>query len=332
MAPRFSFLTTAHRTEHVIGATVRSVQAQTDPDWELVVVDNGPSDRMARTVRRLAAADPRIRLLRRENDGVVGGIRAAAGAARGRYLAQLNSDDLLHPRWAERLGGVLDARPEVTAVSCDAWRFDDVTGLPLPGSYDEVWGAARSGPDTALTLADLVERMCPYYTAAVRREAWPFTGLHQRDAVVTDMVVFLRLVTGGGTVVSLPERLAGYREASSSLSRGPHAELAVERARARVLAAFVERHGGPAEKAALDRERERSRYRQGVVGSRSALLDGDRAGARRAIREALRLRRDRRTLAVAAGVHLAPAIVGRLDRGYRDGTLARRFPAAVTGR
>ena len=83
-----SFLTSAYQTERYVSETIESVLAQTRGDWELIVVDNGNSDEMARIVSNYTS-DPRITLIRQENKGIGGGLGAAANAADGRYLCPL---------------------------------------------------------------------------------------------------------------------------------------------------------------------------------------------------------------------------------------------------
>jgi glycosyltransferase involved in cell wall biosynthesis len=90
--PRFSFLTTAYRTEAYLGATIESVIAQSDANWGLVVVDNGNDDDIAALVAGFDH-DPRITLLRQENKGYVGGVMASAAEAHGHFLCVLDSDD-----------------------------------------------------------------------------------------------------------------------------------------------------------------------------------------------------------------------------------------------
>src|SRR5262249_46089627 len=64
-----------------IKRAIRSVQAQTFTDWELIVVDDGSTDD---TAARIEGCDPRLKLIRQENQGTAGarntGLRASAGS------------------------------------------------------------------------------------------------------------------------------------------------------------------------------------------------------------------------------------------------------------
>ncbi len=76
---------------------VLSVQAQTFGGWELVVVDDGSSDDTPHVLRGLATFDPRIRVLTGDHAGVSRARNTAIDAARGEYLAFLDSDNTWEP-------------------------------------------------------------------------------------------------------------------------------------------------------------------------------------------------------------------------------------------
>lgn len=83
-----------------IGAAIASVQAQTRPDWELIVVNDASTDHTAAVVAGIAEHDARIRLLDLPtNLGAPAGPRnRGVAVARGRYIALLDADDLWHPQ------------------------------------------------------------------------------------------------------------------------------------------------------------------------------------------------------------------------------------------
>lgn len=79
-----------------IEAALRSVQAQTYPNWEAIVVDDGSRDETIRTVERFAHEDARIRLIRHaENRGAQAARNTGIRHAQGQWVAFLDSDD----RW-----------------------------------------------------------------------------------------------------------------------------------------------------------------------------------------------------------------------------------------
>ena len=176
---------------------IESVLAQTSPDWEMVIVDNGLSPSVVEIVSRYAP-DGRIRLLRQENRGYRGGVTAAAEAATGRYLSVLDSDDKIMPSFVSAMADMIAAEPGIDAVGCDAVQFNDAEQGHLPSRYLASLGV-RWQPRYAsqrLTLSDALAGVIPYYTGIVRRDAWQQAGRSAADDPDVDesVVIWLRLV------------------------------------------------------------------------------------------------------------------------------------------
>lgn len=97
--------------------------AETAPDCELIVVDNGSSDG---SVAFLRHAFPSVRVAAlTSNEGFAAGNNAGARLARGRYLAFLNNDAAPQPGWLAALRAELDARPSAgLAASCIVYLHD----------------------------------------------------------------------------------------------------------------------------------------------------------------------------------------------------------------
>ncbi len=113
-APAVTVMMPAFNGEAHIESGISSVLGQTFEDFELIIVDDGSTDRTADIAAHHAAGDRRVRLLR--NDRNLGTSRAtnrAIDEARGRYVAQADHDDVLLPERLERQVSYLDATPDV---------------------------------------------------------------------------------------------------------------------------------------------------------------------------------------------------------------------------
>jgi glycosyltransferase involved in cell wall biosynthesis len=100
--PLVSVVLAARDAEGTIGEAVRSVLGQTLAELELVVVDDGSSDR-TRTVLD-AVDDARLHVLRNpEALGLAGALNVGLEAARGTYVARMDADDVALPGWLERV-------------------------------------------------------------------------------------------------------------------------------------------------------------------------------------------------------------------------------------
>ena len=133
--PRVSVIMPAYNCERFIAAAVESVIAQTEPDWELIVVDDGSTDATAALARDFAARDPRVRVHTQPNSGRPACARnAGLRHARGAAVAFLDADDRYHP---DKLAASLDflaERPELTVVFHNL-QYTDTEGRAQPGSF-----------------------------------------------------------------------------------------------------------------------------------------------------------------------------------------------------
>jgi glycosyltransferase involved in cell wall biosynthesis len=101
-----------------IKRAIRSVQAQTFTNWELIVVDDGSTDDTASLIE---GCDPRLKLIRQENQGTAGARNTGLRASAGSYIAFLDSDDEWLPHHMELCVGFLEAFPEEQFVTNELW-------------------------------------------------------------------------------------------------------------------------------------------------------------------------------------------------------------------
>lgn len=112
--PLVTIVMPAYNAERFIAEAIESVLAQTYPNWELFVVDDGSMDRTAEVAKRYK--DPRIRFLRKHNGGIGSARNLALEKAHGSFLCCLDSDDVLSPRSLETRLDVFSKDPGLDIV------------------------------------------------------------------------------------------------------------------------------------------------------------------------------------------------------------------------
>lgn len=120
--PEVSIIMPAYNAERYIGEAIESVLAQTLTDWELIVVDDGSTDRTPVILREIG--DARVRILHQKNQGPASARNAGLEAAIGRYVAFLDADDLYLPSALADLSEYLDTHPECDIVYSDGIMCD----------------------------------------------------------------------------------------------------------------------------------------------------------------------------------------------------------------
>ena len=132
--PRFSVVMAAYNMEPYLDETVATVVAQTCPDWELVVVDDGSTDRTPDLLAAWSQRDSRIRVVAQERKGKPAfGRNRGIREARGEIITFLDGDDLYHPEKLERQLAILEQWPDVGAAFHDFFWFHSGSEMPANG-------------------------------------------------------------------------------------------------------------------------------------------------------------------------------------------------------
>ena len=205
--PAVSIVTPVWNAAATLAEAVASAQAQTRPDWEMLIVDDGSTDGSRALAEALAAGDGRIRALGwSDRRGAAAARNAGIRAARGRVIAFLDADD----RWradklARQLGYMAATGAPFTFASV---RRIDEAGRPL---------GVLAAPARVDYAGLLRGNVIPCQTAAYDREHYgtvEMPDLPRRQ----DYGLWLMLLARGGEAHGLPEPLADWRMRRGSLS------------------------------------------------------------------------------------------------------------------
>jgi glycosyltransferase involved in cell wall biosynthesis len=102
-----------------LAQAIESAKAQTWPNLEIIVVDDGSTDGTPAYLQEEQAADGRVRFIRNElPQGGAGARNTGISAAKGKYVAFLDDDDLWYPEKTEKQLALLMSNPDASAVSC----------------------------------------------------------------------------------------------------------------------------------------------------------------------------------------------------------------------
>ena len=211
--PDVSVITTVFNGERFLSDCVDSVLAQQGVDLEMVVVDDGSTDRTGAILDRLP--DGPVTVLRRPRLGRGRALNEAIAHSRGRYLAVVDADDVCLPHRLARPFEQLERHPEVDLVGSAQWLFIDEEG--------EVLGQRPAAATTDAEIRSVLRtHRAPFAHSSVtiRREALDAAGGYD-DALLVDfdLDLYIRLASRGrlGTV---PEALVAIRRHDSQFFAG----------------------------------------------------------------------------------------------------------------
>lgn len=215
-APLLSIIMPVYRVESTLSEAVSSILSQRLTDFELLLIDDGSPDGCPALCETFARQDARIRVFHQQNRGLSVARNAGIDAARGEWLAFVDSDDFLAPDCYERLfAAAEDAQADIAV--CSVCRVDD-TGVSLPGQWEALPKQTLFARDALSRLSD--PSMLVVWNKIFRREFFQtlrFPEGHLNEDVFICVAVFRQ----ARCVVTIPDRLYHYRRSPGSITTQP---------------------------------------------------------------------------------------------------------------
>jgi GT2 family glycosyltransferase len=213
---RLSVVIPAFNAASTIRSAVASTLRQTLPVLEVIVVDDGSTDATAQIVG--AQSDPRVHLISQANGGPSAARNAGIAAARGEWVAFLDSDDLWLPRYVETATVALTAASNPGFVYTDAYVFDVQRGqIRVQPAMDAI---VPPPPDRERFLIELLRRNFVFTSAAVPAAVLAAVGGYDETLrLAEEYDMWLRILIAGFDAVWMGGPLAIYRMHPAQTSR-----------------------------------------------------------------------------------------------------------------
>jgi alpha-1,3-rhamnosyltransferase len=216
---------------------LRSIAAQSYPNLELIVIDDGSGDGSAALVREFLSENQArfARAVFEEhaiNRGLISTLREATAIARGDYLVLLASDDALLPSTIERQVAAMEARPQLGAISGNVERIDRHGRLlsrlrqhKYPAkeiSFEEMWSRCNFSAPGAM----------------IRASSFHAVGGYPANMIYEDWYLWLKLLDAGYHLYRSEDVYAYYRYHETNMHKN---NVKMEQGKALVVAEFAHR-------------------------------------------------------------------------------------------
>lgn len=215
--PKVSVIIPAYNVAQWIGETLISVSRQTFDDFECIIVDDKATDNTCDVVNNFIKNDSRFQLIRRQTNGGLSAARnTGIRAAKGDYIAFLDSDDMWHPNFLKRMLELIE-KNDAWLAYCRFAMFMDGTNVRKPLAWDNLFRTGNIWWDM-LIMPEFSICSCLGKTDMVRA-AGPFD---ENIRSVEDRDFLLRLLAmicekHPEKVRGTDEELFFYRQRASSL-------------------------------------------------------------------------------------------------------------------
>jgi len=200
-SPRVSVIIPTYNRSKLLRVAIESVLAQTYPNIEIIVVDDGSTDDTVEVVAQYAG---RVTYLKQANQDVAAARNTGIRAASGEYLTFLDDDDLILPTKIERQVQVLASQPQVGLVHCRFYYADE------DGNYLHIAGLLPEG--------EVLQRLvCSNFlwvgAPLIRRHCFDQVGLFDEEipSITADWDMWLRIAQAGYRFACVQELLGAYR-------------------------------------------------------------------------------------------------------------------------
>ncbi|MEO8684401.1 MAG: glycosyltransferase [Devosia sp.] len=217
-APLISVVMANYQAGDKLVAAIESVLRQSIGDIELIVCDDASGDHSAAVVQRFARTDPRVRLIQAPSNGGPARCRNMGfDAARGQWIAVVDSDDIIHPERFERLlAAARHAGADIVADDLLHFYEDGAPATLLLGDgQDSLFAVSPeqwigAGLDGSPPLG--------YLKPMIRADVLGALRYDESLRIGEDYDLVLRQLLAGAAMVVVPEPYYLYRRHSGSIS------------------------------------------------------------------------------------------------------------------
>ena len=182
--PTISVVLPVYNGESYLETTLKSIQAQTFSNFEVLCVNDGSSDNSLGILQAFSQADERFRVFTQENSGPGVARNTGLDAATGTYVIMLDADDIYEPTLLEELYASAQTH-DSDVVVCRSSQFDDATGTPV----DSWW---------TINIAQIPDQ--PVFSATDMRDfiftafiGWPWDKLYRRSFIEANAIRYPKL-------------------------------------------------------------------------------------------------------------------------------------------
>jgi teichuronic acid biosynthesis glycosyltransferase TuaG len=207
--PRVSVVIPVYNYERYIRESVDSCLAQTYPNLEIIVVDDGSKDQ---TPAILKTYGNKIQVITQSNQGAAVALNKGFRQATGEYVCWLSADDVFLPEKIDKQVKIFSLFPSFDVVYTDFYNIDE--NGTVTGEFQSDWV-----PDSRALSRFLKENYINGSSVMLRKTVWEKAGgFNQGIPAAVDGLLWLQLLKDGHKFFCIPEPLLKYRTHSQNQS------------------------------------------------------------------------------------------------------------------
>jgi len=211
LTPAISVLMPVYNAERYVAEAVESILNQTFINFEFIIINDGSTDRSLEILQRYARQDSRIRLINRENQGLVKTLNEGVDLAMAPYIARMDADDISYPDRLFKQVNFLNEHPGYVVLGSRTQLIDEdgdpLSLFSLNTTHKEIDRAHLQGRGGAIA----------HPAAMFRKNKFNSVGRYRSEFIHSeDLDLWLRMAEVG-ELGNLPDLLLDYRQHSNSV-------------------------------------------------------------------------------------------------------------------
>ncbi len=210
-SPQVTVLLSVYNAERYLAEAIESILKQTFTDFEFVIINDGSTDRSLQILQQYVQLDNRIRLVSRENRGLVTTLNEGVKLAKAPYIARMDADDISYPDRLSYQVEFLKEHPDYVAIGSKVQLIDE-DGDPLrlfslETSHQDIDSAHLRGEGGAIA----------HPAVMFRKDKFNAVGHYRSEYIHSeDLDLWLRMAEVG-KLGNLPTLLLDYRQHLQSI-------------------------------------------------------------------------------------------------------------------
>tara|TARA_R110002020_G_scaffold260035_2_gene474253 strand:+ start:10749 stop:11525 length:777 start_codon:yes stop_codon:yes gene_type:complete len=130
LKPTVSIIIPCYNQASYLAQTIESALKSTYPELEIIIINDGSTDNSKEVAEELTEKYTNVYLLNQKNAGVTSARNSGIEFSKGKYILPLDGDDLISSNYISEAIQVLEKKPEVKVVYCEAVKFDEFGQKP----------------------------------------------------------------------------------------------------------------------------------------------------------------------------------------------------------
>ena len=199
----------AYNAGMYIGEAIESVLKQSFSAFELILVDDGSTDNTGEVIR--SYADSRIKLIKNGHD-YIGSLNTGLATAKGKYIARMDSDNIMHIDRLKIQYAVMEEEPDITV--CGSWVSPFGENIPKGNVSQTIYGMI----DCPLLLF-MKENFIFHPTTMIRSGfLWEHSFRYEKYECGEDYKLWVEITKKGGNFYVETQPLLYYRVSEQQVS------------------------------------------------------------------------------------------------------------------